>query len=226
MPSLAAARDVLTVRAHGRRHGNGAGLAGEGASCRARVRRISSGPSNKRPRAAAPGGGPVLTGLPRWAVPAGAWACARGGCWPRCAAGPAALTAGPAGAVPGSAQRRRPTEHLPAGDAPGHRGRQTAASSGATLLMPRPQAATADAPRAVLWPHSPCARPRSPVPNRCWRTSISTTSHNRSDRPILLALFDPAAMNGRLRHLRRREVGPYQRCHGRSPAHQGRGSVP
>ena len=31
---------------------------------------------------------------------------------------------------------------------------------------------------------------------------FSTTSHNRSDRPILLALFDPAAVNGRLRHFR------------------------
>jgi hypothetical protein len=31
---------------------------------------------------------------------------------------------------------------------------------------------------------------------------FSTTSHNRSDRPILLALSDPAAVNGRLRHFR------------------------
>ena len=31
---------------------------------------------------------------------------------------------------------------------------------------------------------------------------FSTTSHNRSDRPVLLALSDPAAVNRRLRHFR------------------------
>ena len=33
-------------------------------------------------------------------------------------------------------------------------------------------------------------------PNRCWPTSVSTASHNRSYRPILPA-SDPASMNGR-----------------------------
>ena len=79
--------------------------------------------------AVAPGrlhGVPLLTGPPLRAVPAGACSRGCGGCWPRCPAATVALTAEPAGTVPGSARRRSRTEHPPAGHATSRRRRQRA----------------------------------------------------------------------------------------------------
>jgi hypothetical protein len=112
------ARDALRARALGRWHGSGAGQAGEGASCHVRVGCISSPPSTRRPQAAGPGCRPgvsPLTRPPLRAVPAATCSCAHGGCWPRCAVALAALATEVAGGAPGSARRRRRTDHSPAG---------------------------------------------------------------------------------------------------------------
>ena len=108
------ARDALRAWALRRRHGSGQDRPGEGASCHERVRCISSPPSTGRPQAAGPGCRPgvsPLTRPPLRAVPAAACSCAHGGCWPRCAVASAEV----AGGAPGSARRRRRTDHSPAG---------------------------------------------------------------------------------------------------------------
>jgi hypothetical protein len=101
-------------------HGNGQDRPGEGASsCHARGPCTSSAPSRRQP-AAGPGGRPGVplpTGPPLRAVPAAACSRACGGCWPRCPAARAALTAQLAGTAPGSARRRSRTEHPLAGHA-------------------------------------------------------------------------------------------------------------
>jgi hypothetical protein len=171
---------------------------GEGASCRAWVPCMSSVPSRRRPRAAAPGcrpGVPLITGSSLRAVPAAACSGARGGCWLRRTAAPAALVAELGGAIPGSARRSRRTERPPGGQPPSHRARQMAAPAVAALpTVPRPQAAQP----TVSWPGLP--RNTCSLPTMRWRLMASSQRVKGAERPCVL----PGYRSGWIRRARPR----------------------